>query len=158
LKGGWKLLCANLADPAPTGATSDRSPAATGAASMSAGHGPPPAARNGSAAPAVTLGLSAGHGPLHATRGRGPTVAIAPGLLVGHGPLHAARGHDPAAAIGLWWTCAPNNSFLTSVSDSTHELVALERSKFIGVLSPIHHDGLECKRLVLEILYECFGQ
>jgi hypothetical protein len=61
----------------------------------------------------------------------------------------------------IWWIIAyhgpggegmPDCSFLTFVSDSTHELVALKRSKSIGVLSPIHHDGLECKRLVLEIL------
>jgi hypothetical protein len=68
--------------------------------------------------------------------------------------------HHSSIAL-IWWIIAyhalggegmPDCFFLTSVSDSTHELVALERSKSIGVLSPIHHDGLECKRLVLEIL------
>jgi hypothetical protein len=97
---------------------------------------------------------------------------VAPSLSAGHGPLRAARGRGLAGAAGLQWTCGPdspsyhapggegmpNCSFLTYVSNSTHELVALKKSKSIGMLSPIHHDGLECKRLVLEILYECFGQ
>ncbi len=143
------MLCANLADPAPASAAGGCGPDAAGVAGMSVRHGPPLAARGGGAAPAVAPGLSTGHGLLRAIRGRGPAIAA-----------------------GLWWTCGPDSpsyhapggegmpdcSFLTSVSDSTHELVALERSKSIGVLSPIHHDGLECKRLVLEILYECFGQ
>jgi hypothetical protein len=140
-------LCANLADPAPAGATGGRSPAVAGAAGMLARHGPPPVARGGSVAPAAAPGLSAGHGPLCVARGRGPAVADAPGLSAGHGPLRAARSRGPAATAGLRWTCGPDSpsyhapggegmpdcSFLTFVSDSTHELVALERSKSIGV-------------------------
>jgi hypothetical protein len=139
---------------------------------MSTEHGPPPAPRGGGATLATAPSLSVEHGPLHAARSRGPAAAATPDLSAGHRPLRAARGRELVPVAGLPWTCGPDNpsyhapggegmpdcSFLTSVSDSTHELVALERSKSIGVLSPIHHDGLECKRLVLEILYECFGQ
>jgi hypothetical protein len=138
-------LCANLVDLAPADAAGGRDPAA----GMSTGHRPPPATRGGGTAPTA-----------------------APGLLAGHGLLRATRGRGPAAVAELQWTCGPDSpsyhapggegmpdcSFLTSMSDSTHKLVALEISKSIGVLSPIHHDGLECKRLVMEILYECFGQ
>jgi hypothetical protein len=84
-------LCANLADPAPTGAARGRGPAA----SMLAGHGPLPAARGCGAAP----GLSAGHGPLRATRGRGLAVAATPGLSPGHGPLRATRGCGAAPSL-----------------------------------------------------------
>jgi hypothetical protein len=42
LKGGRRLLCANLADPACAGATHSRGPAATAALGLSAGHRPPP--------------------------------------------------------------------------------------------------------------------
>ncbi len=52
LKRGRRLLCANLAVPAPAGAACGRSPVAT-------------------AAP----GLSTRHGPLRAARGRGPAAA-----------------------------------------------------------------------------------
>jgi hypothetical protein len=184
MKRGRRLLCANLADPAPADAASGRGPVAAGVVGMSVGHEPSPIARDrglaatsvagmlarhellpiargGDATPTAAHGLSIGHGLLCATRSRGPTDAATPGLSAKHGPLRAARGRNPAAAAELWWTCGPNSpsyhapsgegmpdcSFLTSVSDSTHELVALERSK-----------SMECKCLVLEILYECFGQ
>ncbi|CAK9869765.1 unnamed protein product [Sphagnum jensenii] len=148
------------------------SPAVVAAPGLSTEHEPLRVAHGHGPAAAAALGLSVGHGPLCATRGRGPAATATPGLSVGHGPLRATRSRSPAATAGLRWTCGPDSpsyhapggegmldcSFLTFVSDSTHKLVALERSKSIGVLSPIHHDGLECKHLVLEILYECFGQ
>jgi hypothetical protein len=81
------LLCANLADPAPTGATRDRGPAIAAAPNLSIGHRPPPATRGGGAAPAA-----------------------APGLLAGHGPLRAARGHGPVVAVELRWTCGLESS------------------------------------------------
>ncbi len=83
LKGGRRLLCANLADPAPAGAARGRGRAATATPGLSARHKPPPIAYDGGAAP----GLSAEHGPLRAARGRGPAVAA-----------------------GLRWTCGPNSS------------------------------------------------
>ncbi|CAK9862954.1 unnamed protein product [Sphagnum jensenii] len=144
------LLCANLADLTPAGAAGGRGPAVAGVAGMLTGHGPLLVARDGGAIPGAAPGLSAGHEPLHVARGRGPTAVAAPGLSAGHRPLRAVRGHGPTVATGLRWTCGPNSpsyhapggegmpdcSFLTSVPDSTHELVALERSKSIGVLSP----------------------
>jgi hypothetical protein len=128
LKGGRRLLCANLADPAPAGAARGRGPVAAGAAGMSVGHGPPPAARGGGIAPVAAPGLSAGHGPRHAARGgrpattatpslsaghgpmcaarsRGPATATTPSLSTGHGPLRAAHGRGPAAVVELRWTC-----------------------------------------------------
>ncbi|CAK9256665.1 unnamed protein product [Sphagnum jensenii] len=125
----------------PPHAARGRGPVVAGVASMSAGHKPLPAACSGGAAP----GLSADHGPLHAARGHGPVTAAVPGLSAGHGPLRAARGHGPATAAGLRWTCGPDRpsyhapggegmpdcSFLTSVLDSTHELVALERQNLL---------------------------
>jgi hypothetical protein len=81
------LLCANLADPTPTGAARGRSPVA-----------------------AAAPGLSAGHGPLRAARGRGPTVTTAPSLLAGHRPLRAAHGRDPTTVAGLRWICGPDSS------------------------------------------------
>ncbi len=86
LKGGRRLLCANLADPAPAGAARGYDPTAA-----------PP-------------GLSTRHGPLRAAPGRGLVVAAAPGLLAGHGPLRATRNRGPATAAGLWWTCSPDSS------------------------------------------------
>ncbi len=44
MKRGRRLLCANLADPAPADAAGGRSLAAASAV-VSAGHGPPPVAR-----------------------------------------------------------------------------------------------------------------
>jgi len=93
--------------------------------------------------------------------GGGAAPTTAPGLSIEHGPLRAARGHGLVVAARQRWTCGldnpsyhalggegmPNYSFLTSVSDSTHKLVALRDQNL-----------LECKRLVLEILYECFVQ
>ncbi len=81
-------------------------PAAVGAAGMSTGHGPPPAARGYGAAP----GLSAKHEPLCAARGRGLAPGTAPGLSAKHGPLRATCGHGPVAAVRLWWTCVLDSS------------------------------------------------
>jgi hypothetical protein len=147
LKGGRTLLCANLANLALAGAIGGCGPVATSVGGMSAGHGPLPSARDGGVAHVAAPGLSAEHGPLRATHGHSPATAIALGLPTGHGPLRTAPGHGPVVAAGLRWTCGPDSpsyhapsgegipycSFLTSVSDSTHELVALERSKSIGV-------------------------
>ncbi len=57
LKGGRRLLCANLPDPVPAGAARGRGPAV-----------------------AATPSLWAGHGPLRVARGCGPTVAAALGM------------------------------------------------------------------------------
>jgi len=67
LKGGRRLLCANLVDPAPVGAACGRSLAVAGVA-----------------------GLLSGHGPLHAARGRGPAAAV--GLRWTCGPDSSAGG------------------------------------------------------------------
>ncbi len=101
LKGGRRLLCANLADPAPTSAAHGRGPVVTGASGMSAGHGPPPATRGGGTALVAAPGLSAEHGPRHAARGGGPDVAAAPGLSAGHRPWRAARDRGPVAVAVL---------------------------------------------------------
>ncbi len=87
LKGGCRLLCANIADPALAGAARGRDLAVVGAAGMLTGHRPPPAARGYSAAPAAVPGLSAGHGP-----------------------LRAACNCDPVVAAGVRWTCGPDSS------------------------------------------------
>jgi hypothetical protein len=95
LKGGHRLLCANLADPVPADAACDRGPAATSTVGMSAGHVPPLAARGCGAAP----GLSAGHGPLHAVCGRGLAATAAPNLSTKHGPSPTARDCDAAPGL-----------------------------------------------------------
>jgi len=124
LKGGRRLLCANLADTAPADAVHDR--AAT--PGLLAGHRPPPVAHGCGVAPATALGvsaehrplhatrsydtapgLSAEHGPLRATRGCGLVTATASGLLTRHRPLRATPDRDPAAAAGLRWTCDRDN-------------------------------------------------
>ncbi len=92
MKGGRRLLCANLADLAFAGAARGRGPATAGAAGMSAGHGPLRVVRDCGVTPAATPGLSAGHGRLRVARGRGLAVVAASGLSAGHGPLRAARG------------------------------------------------------------------
>ncbi len=97
LKGGRRLLCANLVDPAPASAARGGGPAAGGATGVSGGHKPPPVVRGGGAAPAATLGLSAEHDPRRATRDRS-RAAAAPGLLAGHGPRCAVRGRNRAVA------------------------------------------------------------
>ncbi len=70
-------------DPALAGVARGRGPTATGAA-----------------------GLSAMHGPLRATRGRDPATS----LSAGHEPLRAACGHGHAVAAGLRWTCGLDSS------------------------------------------------
>ncbi len=100
-------MCANLVNPAPTGAAHGRGPAAAG---MSIEHGPPPVARGGDAALDAAPGLSTEHGPRHAPRGHGLAVAAAPGLSTGHRPLRAPCGRGPAAAARLRWTCGPDSS------------------------------------------------
>jgi hypothetical protein len=79
-KGGHKLLCANLADLALTGAARDCGLVVTGAAGLSAGHlanpAPTDVAHSCGLAVAGAAGLSAGHGPLRVALGRGPTIAI----------------------------------------------------------------------------------
>ncbi len=98
-------MCANLADPALAGATRGRGPVATGAISMLAKHGPPPAARGGGTTPVATPGLSAGHGPRRVACDGSLAAAAVPGLSVGHGPLRAARDRGPVVVAGLQWTC-----------------------------------------------------
>ncbi len=83
------LLYANLADPAPAGATRGRGPAAAGAAGMSTGHGPPLAVHGCGATPTTVPGLSVGHRPLRAAHDRGLAAVVAPGLSARHGPLRA---------------------------------------------------------------------
>jgi len=90
----------------PASAARGHGPAIVGAAGMSAGHEPPPAARGCGAAP----GLLAGHGPLHAARGHGLVTVAASSLSAGHGPLRATRGCGPATAAGLRWTCGLDSS------------------------------------------------
>jgi len=89
LKGGRRLLCANLADLAHADAARDRGLAVAGAVGLPAMHLADPT-------------------PADVARGCDPAAADAAGLSVGHGPLRAARG--PTAAIGLRWTCGPDSS------------------------------------------------
>ncbi len=91
LKGGRKLLCANLADPVPT----DAARGCGAAPGLSSGHGPLRAAHGRGFAAAAAPGLLAGHRPLHAARGHGLTTTAAPGLLARHGPLRATHGRVP---------------------------------------------------------------
>jgi len=74
LKGGCKLLCANLTNPTPVGATRGRGPATAGATGMSAGHRPLLVARGYGTTPVVALRLLAGHGPLRVARDRGLAI------------------------------------------------------------------------------------
>jgi len=125
LKGGRRLLCANLADPTPTGATRGRgtapglsaehgplhatcghSLAPAAAPSLLAEHKPPPAACGCGTA----LGLSAEHGLLCATRGRGLVAIATPGLSAGHGLLRVAHNRGLATATRLQWTCDRDSS------------------------------------------------
>ncbi len=140
-------MCAIFADPAPAGVVGGRGPVAVGVAGMSVEHGPPPATRGRGPVAAGAAGMLAGHGPPPAARDGSAAPTATPGLSAEHGPLRAAHDRGPTVAIGLRWTCGPDSpsyhapggegmpdySFLTSMSDSTHESVALERSKSIGV-------------------------
>jgi len=140
-------MCANLADPALANVIGGRGPAAAGTASMLVGHGPPPAARGRGRAIAGAASMLVRHRPPPVARDGDAAPVAAPSLSAGHEPLRAARGCDPATAIGLRWTCGPNSpsyhalggegmldcSFLTFVSNSTHKLITLKRSKSIGV-------------------------
>ncbi len=91
LKGGRRLLCANLADPALVGAARDCGLAVAGAAGLSTGHLVDPAP-TGAACDCV------------------PAVADAAGLLTGRELLRAVRGCGRAGAAELRWTCGPDSS------------------------------------------------
>jgi len=106
LKGGHRLLCANLANPAPADAARN----CDVAPSLLAGHGPLRATRNRSLAAAAILGLLAGHGPLRVARSHGLVATAVPSLLARHGPLCATCGRSPAIAAELWWTCGRDSS------------------------------------------------
>ncbi len=100
LKGGRKLLCAKLADPAPAPATHGGGPAAGATPGPSAGHGPRRGARGCGLAPAGAPGRSVGHGPRRGARGCDPTPTSAPGRSAEHEPPPAARGGRPVAFPG----------------------------------------------------------
>ncbi len=76
LKGGRRLLCANLVDLVSASVTRGRGPVTDGAVGMSARHEPSPTTRGYGATP----GLSAEHRPLCVARDRGLVATTAPGL------------------------------------------------------------------------------
>jgi len=110
LKGGRKLLCANLANPALAGAARGRDAAPATAPGLSTGHGPPRATRDRSLVATTVPSLSARHRPPPTARGCGAAPAAAPGLSTRHGHLRVARGRGLAIATKLRWTYGQNNS------------------------------------------------